>query len=82
MTTKEDIREWLKRANKKEDTHMLVVCDSFDYEDYPVYIKRGDDILKVIKETCTPDNMQRLMEVYNLSMDLEEQLNTKRVFNY
>ena len=27
-------------------------------------------------------NMQKIMEVYNLSMDWEEQLNSKYVFNY
>jgi len=82
MTTKEDIRGWLKRAKKEKATHMLVVCDSFDYEDYPVFVMKGEDVHEVIKEKCRSDNMQRLMEVYNLSKDLEKQLNEQRSFNY
>ena len=27
-------------------------------------------------------NMQRVMEVYNLNMDMEKQINTHRCFNY
>lgn len=38
--TKEFIRNWLQRATK-EDSHMLVVCDTFDYEDYPVFVNKN-----------------------------------------
>ena len=82
MTTKEDIRQWLKEAKKKKAHHMLVICDSFDYEDYPVFVVGDEDVNRVIKEKCRNDNMQRLMEVYDLSMDLEKQLNEGRSFNY
>ena len=82
MTTKEDIRQWLKMAKDKKATHMLVVCDTFEYEDYPVFVMEGEDVHEVIKEKCRNDNMQTLMEVYNLSKDLEKQLNEQRSFNY
>lgn len=58
---------------------MLVVCDTFDYEDYDVCVFPGKDINKEIADY--QKNMQRVMEVYNLSMDLEEQLNQKRSWN-
>ena len=37
MTTKTQISNWLKRA-RPDDTHMIVVCDTFDYSDYPVFV--------------------------------------------
>lgn len=82
MTTKNEIYEWLKDAKKKKATHVLILCDSFDYEDYPVYVFKGQNVRDVIKEKCKADNMQRLMEVYNLSMDIEKQLKEHRSFNY
>lgn len=61
---------------------MLVICDSFDYEDYPVYVMRGQNVHTVIGEKCKIDNMQKLMEVYDLSMDIEKQLKQGRSANY
>ena len=80
-TTKQDIREWLAQAKQAGATHMLVVCDSFDYEDFPVYVSKEQDVKKVYE---TNDNalMQKVMEVYNLSMDIELQLKEHRAFNF
>ena len=74
--TMNDIEQWLDNAGK-DDTHMLVVCDTFDYDDYPVYTK---DVHESIKHYHAA-SMQTIMEVYNLSMDIDEQLNTNRVWN-
>lgn len=62
-------------------THMLVVCDTYDWEDYPVYVLPGQDVHKVARENNGP-NMTRLMEVYSLSKDWETQLSAVRSFNY
>lgn len=79
--TKQDIREWLARGKKENATHVIVVCDSFDYDDYPVMVKKGQDAFAIAKE-YDEKNMQRVMEVYNLSMDIEKQLNEHRAFHY
>lgn len=80
-TTKEMIREWLERAYEG-DTHMVVVCDQFDYEDYPIFITQEENIRDRVRE-INAKNMQVVMEVYNLSIDLDEQVNSSdRVFNY
>ena len=76
--TKESIRDWLQKATE-EDTHMLVVCDTFDYCDYPVFVNKNEDINNKIKKYS--ENMQRVIEVYNLSIDITSQLNTYRVWN-
>lgn len=82
-TTVEDIRRWLENA--PEGTHhMLVVCDTFDYDDYPVYVKGDEDVHKAAAKN-DGQNMQRLMEVYSLTgkHSIESQLvGGTRVFNY
>ncbi len=80
-TTKKRIREWLERGKEEGATHVIVVCDIFDYEDYPVMVKADEDVKKEEKR-CKEKNMTRVMEVYNLSIDIEKQLNEKRAFNY
>lgn len=83
--SKEDIVGWVKEgAKKKGVTHVLIVCDTFDYEDYPVYVKKGEDVHAVARANNGP-NMTRLMEVYSLTgkHTVEEQLaQGGRVFNY
>lgn len=77
-TTKQDISEWFDRGVKDGQSHMIIVCDTFDYCDYPSYAKTKEQAENILK---TPGEMQRVMEVYNLSMDKEKQLNTFRVWN-
>lgn len=83
--SKADIVRWVREGAKKKDaTHVLIVCDTFDYEDYPVYVVKGQDVRKVAQENNGP-NMTRLMEVYSLTdkHTLDEQFAvTGRVFNY
>lgn len=79
-TTVKEIREWLLQAKKEGATHMIVVCDTFDHDDYPVNVSRDEDVRKV-HQKYDGVNMQRVMEVYNLRMDIEGQLG-KRVMNF
>lgn len=81
MTTKAEIKDWFETgvASKEGYTHMIVVCDTFDYEDYPVYVKPSQEVTKVYEE-YSAKSMQRVMEVYDLKADLDEQLNKKRNF--
>lgn len=67
------------KASAEDTTHMLVVVDTFDYEDYPVYISNHliDDAIKKYHHV----NMQRIMEIYSYGMDLESQLKQGRVWN-
>lgn len=77
-----DIGFWFDRLKAEGATHMVVVCDTFDYEDYPVPVKPGQSARDVAKQ-YDGENMQQVMEVYNLSMDRNTQVNTRaRVFNY
>jgi hypothetical protein len=80
MTTKDEIRDWLKRS-EPTDTHMLMVCDTFNYEDYPVYVHKGESV-KVKEDEFNKKSMQKVMEVYSLKQDIESQLNEYRSFHY
>jgi hypothetical protein len=71
--TKDDIRSWLANAQRKGATHMLVACDTFDHEDYYVLVMPGEDAALVYREHDGP-NMQRVHEVYDLSLPIEAQL--------
>lgn len=81
MTTKEDISDWFDRGIKSDATHMLVACDTFSHEDYPVFVERGEDPHEKVAE-YQGQNMQRVMEVYNLAMDKKRQLAERFCFNY
>ncbi len=80
-TTKEDIKEWIKRGQDQGATHMIVVCDTFDWEDYPVYVMPTEDA-RTKYHSYNGQNMQKVMEVYNLSKDINYQLNQHRSFEF
>lgn len=79
--TKEDIEGWIKQGQAEGATHLIVVCDTFDYDDYPVFVMPGQDARKEY-ESRNGKNMQRVMEVYNLSKDIEDQLKQYRAMEF
>lgn len=78
--TKDKIREWLEQGVETGATHVIIVYDSWDYEDYPVYVDKDQSIHEEVAKR-NGRNMLRVMEVYNLSMDIEAQLNEYRAWN-
>lgn len=81
MTSIKMLREWFIRGMKEKAAYMLVVCDTFDYEDYPVYVAKGKDPHVAVSEYSK--DMQKVMEVYNLSKSWGEQnVVNNRVFDY
>mgnify|MGYP000998782282 CR=1 FL=1 len=79
-TSRSDIEKWVRRAHAKGCTHLMVVCDDFDHEDYPVEINEGEDIHKKM-EGYNFKNMQRIMEVYSMKMPLDLQLAERRAWH-
>lgn len=80
MTSRDEIREWLKSGIAQGATHVLVACDTFDYSDYPIFVM-PDESAKAESDSIIAGG-DRIMECYNLSMDIDEQLAAHRVFNY
>ncbi len=91
-TSAGEIAEWFERGKKKGATHLIIVCDTYDFSDYPVFVMSGEDALaKACKygkvdsrgfPTLKNDDMQKVMEVYNLSLDRQVQLKQHRAFNF
>jgi len=79
--TRQEIKEWFEQGVNQGASHMIVMCDTFDWDDYPVYVAPPVDARKTV-EVKGEHNMQRVMEVYNLALPMEAQLNERRAFNY
>jgi len=73
--TRQDIERWFDRGLNSEDRYMLIVCDTYDHEDYPVYCLNESDARKRME---SPGNMQRVMECYDLRADKKRQLSMNR----
>lgn len=80
MTTREEISGWFDRGVKQGSTHLIVVCDTYDYEDYPVFASNDQDAKDQYSAHNGP-NMQKVMEVYDLKMDKEAQMNERYAFH-
>lgn len=87
--TVDDISGWFDEAVKRGATHMVVMCDTFSYDDYPVYVMPGTDVTEFVhgrkgvpgKEDIVGkdgNNMQSLMEVYAMHLDKDMQLNKEK----
>lgn len=80
-TTRAEIRRWFDNAKAAGATHMLVVCDTFGYDDYPVDVMPSEDV-RTIAAAHNGPNKTRLMEVYAMHLDREAQLAEGRAFHY
>lgn len=80
MTTQDEIRGWLKSDKAFGCSHMLVVCDTFGWEEHPVYVKNKQDIKEV--EALYNNNAQKVLEVYSFSEDIEMQLKSRELSHH
>lgn len=77
MTTEQDIRAWLKDAKLMGASHVIVKTDWFDHSDYPIYVMPPDKPREVALRS-----QDRVMEVYALALDIEQQLHEHRAFHW
>ena len=73
--TRDEIREIVMDGNTGKYSHVIIVCDTFDYEDFPVYVENGEDINQLVEKYNDYNKMSKIMEIYNYNLDLEKQLN-------
>jgi hypothetical protein len=59
---------WVTQGNQEGASHLIVVCDTFSYEDYPVFVKPEED-LEEKKKKYNGVNMQKIMEVIKLDAE-------------
>lgn len=74
------IHEWFQEAQNQGATHLVVVCDTYDWDDYPIYVMPDQD-LRLICAEHDEENMQRIMEVYDISKGEEQIKVGVRVYN-
>lgn len=79
--TREDIARWFDAGISQGATHMIVVCDTYDWGDYPVYVTPPEDARRKADE-YRKKSMQQVMEVYDLNMDKAMQMAEHRAFHY
>lgn len=71
--SRRDLQNWYNRGVEDEKTHMIVVCDTFDYEDFPVYVGEGESVSAEVSKRSNSQQMSRVMEVYDLSLPFDDQ---------
>jgi hypothetical protein len=82
MTGRFEIADWFDKGVADKQRYMLVYCDTFDYGDYPVYAKSAEEFWRIFHNSqYSMDNMQRLVEVYDLSMGREWQLDERHAWH-
>ena len=75
------IKGWVQHMyDDPHTTHVIIVCDTFDNEDYPVYVKDHEDVYEV-RDEFDGVNMQKIMEIYNRNLTLEEQMAERRAYH-
>ena len=78
--TVDDIRGWLMRGKRDGATHAIIVCDTFDWSDYPVYVSPGANVREMMA-VVRGKNMQKVMEVYDLALPFGPQLAETRAWH-
>lgn len=76
--SKVELTQWFQRGIDQGAKYMIVVCDTFDWDDYPVFVSPDEDVTDA-KKRYDGVNMQRIMEVYDLTANREEQMSQHRV---
>ncbi len=81
MPTRNDIEYWFNEGKKAGATHFFVVQDKVKSVVSPVYVAVGENLDDKAREIegAAPSFV---LELYNLSMDMETQLNEHQGLNY
>ena len=64
--SKADVDGWIKEAKKLGATHIISVCDTFDYSDYPSYVMPGESLEERVAGYRNAP-MQRINEVIDIA---------------
>jgi hypothetical protein len=76
-TTARELSEWFDEGVKQGAAYMVVICDTFDWDDYPSYFKTRESAQRIVDH---PGSMQKVMEVYDLKADKAAQFAGSRTW--
>jgi len=78
--TFDDITRWLDEAAHTGATHLIIGLDTFDHDNFPIYVMPGE---------CPKERYDKLYadgnaadEVYNMRMNLDRQRREFRALNF
>lgn len=90
--TKDEILRWLEDGKAQNATHVIIVCNTSDWKDYPVFVFPDENVQSKSEKygknnshglpILVNSNMQKVMEVYSLLQDLGPQLDEHRAFHF
>lgn len=78
-TSRHQIEQWFHEGYDQSYSYMIIACDQFDYGDYPVYAHETS-VEHIVAELLERD-LTDVHEVYDLDMDMDDQLAEKRAWN-
>ncbi|KKM82799.1 hypothetical protein LCGC14_1315970 [marine sediment metagenome] len=78
--SEKEIKGWIEEAQRQKSSHLLIITDTFDYDNYPVFAHGKKDCMKKIEE-YNDINMQKVEEVYNMRRSIKKQFKENRSWN-
>ena len=66
--TRQDVDCWIESAKKNGSKYIISVCDTFDWDDYPVYCKDETNLKERYPE-FNGVNMQKINEIIQINSD-------------
>lgn len=75
--TLSEIEAWYGEGESKGASHMIIACDSFDYEDYAIFVMPGSN-----PRDHMPSNGDKVMECYSFALGWESQSKVWRAQNW
>jgi len=81
MVAKEIILQWIAEGYLQKATHVIIIEDQPAHDFFPVLVFPYEDV-KIKVKTFEHYHMNRIMGVYDLSMDIDKQINEVNSRNY
>ena len=81
--TRDDIDRWIEEGQDKGATHVVVVHDTYDHDNFPLFIMPGENAREVFNKKYVNDRQPteaayRADECYDLRMDIDAQIKEHR----
>jgi len=66
--TRKEVDGWIESAKENKISYILSVCDTWDYDDYPIFCKDLNELTEAYYKHDNV-NMQRINEIINIEGD-------------
>jgi hypothetical protein len=81
-STIEERQAWFDAGVEQGAHYMIIVTDTFSYEDYPEYVTNGvgTSVSERSQELESDEKMSRVMEIFDLKGDKQAQFASERAW--